>query len=202
MIFNEQHFKKYCDDLPYELTLDKHLMSYEKFCRAYAIAMSLSLPQTINWLKNKSVLDAGCAMGHVVKDLCDNGINAWGFEPSDYAIRHRVSNRIWCGDNDTEFESYPDNLYNIIYANSFQYTFDQKQLNNWINNSYRICSHSVVFCSVVQDDPQESIMENSEEIQIMRPRYWWNEQFTKTGFVSHRCVGPTVTIYFKHEGNE
>jgi len=197
MIFEQEHFERYCNGEAYEDTLDTHLMTFNKFCYVYARAMDISIPQAVYWLKSKSVLDAGCAMGHVVKDLADNGVDANGFEPSEYAIANQATHRIWKGNNDIEFARMRENTWDIIYANSFQYTFDLEQLKRWIKHSYRICCHSVLFNSVVKNDLQSSISENLEAMQIILPREWWNQQFVDSGFLRHMWVSSTSCVYFK-----
>lgn len=40
--------------------------------------------------KNDRILDVGCAMGYLVEDAVQNGIDAYGFDASGYAVSHAV----------------------------------------------------------------------------------------------------------------
>ena len=197
MVFDKQYFDCYCNGQPYKDTLDVHLMQYWKFCLSYAIAMKVSTSQAKHWLDTKSVLDAGCGMGHVVKDLCDHEVPAWGYDNSEYAIKNKISDRVWLASHDDQLPRYPDNIFDIIFSNSFQYCFNIDKILSWICQSYRVCAHSVLFMSVIQDDLQESITENLEDIQIIKSREWWNQQFLTAGFKSFFWVGPMACVYFK-----
>ncbi len=199
MIFEKQHFDKYCNGRPYEDTLDIHLITYYRLCRIYSDIMDLSVPQIVHWLKDKTVLDVGCAMGHVVSDLWNNDIQAWGYDASEYAINNKVSHRVWLGNHDEQLLKIPHNTFDIIFANSFQYTFDKDQLMSWLKNTYKVCRHSVLFCCTVQDDMQCNITENIKEIQIVRPRFWWNKIFMDAGFLTSKWVAPSLGVYLKNE---
>ena len=52
----------------------------------------------VDYLKPSSVLDVGCAYGYVVKELLERGVDAYGFDISEYAIKNSVvGDRIWVG---------------------------------------------------------------------------------------------------------
>lgn len=196
--FGHKYFEQYCNNASYESSLDLHLMTYHKFCMAYAIALKTTIEQTGEWLKQQSIIDAGCAMGHIVKDLCDNGVDAEGYDFSGYAINHKVTNRIWFGTNDCELDLMHDRQYDIIYSNSFQYTFDNNQLRNWLCQARRICRHSMLFCSLVQNNMETCITSSVEKIQIIRPREWWTAMFENAGFKNIRWVNAVNAVCFKN----
>jgi hypothetical protein len=63
------------------------------------------------------VLDIGCAMGFLVKDLLAQGIDAYGVDVSDYAVRHcepEVVGRLGVGSAETLV--FPDRSFEIVLA--------------------------------------------------------------------------------------
>ncbi len=44
-----------------------------------------------SFLAGGNVLDVGCGLGFLVRRLCERGYNAWGIDPSEYAIQNSVA---------------------------------------------------------------------------------------------------------------
>ena len=60
-------------------------VSYEH-CQALKDFMAHVADAIVEQLHPKTVLDAGCAMGFLVEALRDRGVEAYGFDISEYAI--------------------------------------------------------------------------------------------------------------------
>lgn len=61
------------------------------------------------------LLDAGCAMGHLIDFASENGWNSYGFDPSGYALSHvpkRLQNKVKEGTIDTV--SYKPKSFDVI----------------------------------------------------------------------------------------
>lgn len=194
MIFQKEHFDKYCNGQDYISTLNEHFVGYKKFCRIYSVVLGLCEQDAALWLQQKKILDAGCAMGHVVKDLADNFIDACGYDASQYAIDNKVTDLVCYGDNDVCLRNYDNNSFDIVFTNSFQYAESEYQLDLWIQHVGRICCHSVLFVSLVKDHIEQMV--NNFD-QILQTKAWWNRKFFRYGFRRSRWIGRSICVYLK-----
>lgn len=198
MIFEKREFDQYCFGKTYESTLDIHLFSYEilKYCYGGFIDGSVE-----EWLKKQTVIDAGCAMGHVIKDLTDSGINCYGYEISNYAIKNAIKSvrhRMIKSDHNTMLGSLVDNACSILLTNSFQYSKDERQIESWVCAAKRICSHSMIFISTTIQSLNRCISGSRIfEMQIVKPSLWWEHLFLGTGFSRVKWINGAMAICLK-----
>ncbi len=183
MIFEEREFNRYCMGRSYEETLDIHLVNYAAILRGYESVFKKSMSE---WLKSQSVLEAGCAMGHIIEELLNHGVECCGYEPSDYAINHAlpsVKDRIIQADHNAALSSMTNDLYDIVYANSLQYSKNENDIRRWIQEICRICRHSLFFVSVTTQGLHRCITGSDVwKMQIIRPKEWWTDLFLSAGF--------------------
>ena len=67
--------------------------------------------------KGAKVLDVGCAKGFLVKDLVDLGIDAYGLDISDYALKNapiEIQGRVHLGD--AKNLQFPDNSFDLVLS--------------------------------------------------------------------------------------
>ena len=76
-IYNEAYYKEYdvgCGKVDY---------SDSEYTKGFLTQIAQKIADDLH---PRTVLDAGCAMGHLVAALRDRGIEAYGFDISEYAI--------------------------------------------------------------------------------------------------------------------
>lgn len=212
--FGPQYFERYCKGKSYLDSIPNHLFKYKNLVGAYASAFaSIQRSQdkstytlrdffemTNEWLAKQRVLDAGCAMGHFIADLQANGVEAFGYDISQYAIDHcipTIADCVQVGDHDSTLPTFKDQEFDLIFATSWQYTHDIKQLWTWLKNAYRVCRHSMVSCGVTADTPDRVITENITDIQLVKPQSWWSQQYLGAGFQRLEWVDDCICICFK-----
>ena len=142
--------------------------------------------QHIAKLGVKTVLDVGCAMGHLVAGLRDLGIEAYGIDVSKYAISQaREDIKQYCF-KQTVLESLPEEFPQkfdlVITIEVFEHIseVDSKaaveQLCKW--------SDTVIFCSTPDD------FEDLTHLNV-RQREYWVSLFAENGFYDDLENRPT-----------
>lgn len=183
MIFEQKEFENYCLGKKYEETLKIHLISYRALLWGYEKVFKKPMDQ---WFKKQLVLDSGCAMGHTMDDLLKNGVECEGYEPSNYAIKNRllsVKDRIRQADHDAALPQILDHEYDVIYANSLQYSLNEEDVRRWICEIARICRHSMFFVSVTTQGLSRCVSgSNIWKMQIIKSQQWWETLFLENGF--------------------
>ena len=125
----------------------------------------------------KSVLDAGCALGYIVEALRDRGVEAYGFDISEYAIEHvREDIRPYCFIHSiTEKipDSYPQNYDLVITVEVLEHLFPEmgaKAISN-------LCQYAdtILFSSTPDD------ITDRTHVNVQLQEYWAKE-FARNGF--------------------
>jgi len=78
--------------------------------------------------KNSKVLDIGCAKGFLVKDLLDLGLDAYGLDISEYAIKNShkdVVGRIHLGD--AKKLPFADNTFDFVISLNTLHNLEKKE---------------------------------------------------------------------------
>jgi GT2 family glycosyltransferase/SAM-dependent methyltransferase len=84
--YDEDYFRCHCGPFPYDRAHPHWLEFFGRIA-----------DEIVRRLGPKRVLDVGCAMGFLVESLRDRGVEAYGFDISEYAIRHvRPDIRRYC----------------------------------------------------------------------------------------------------------
>src|ERR1700722_8480122 len=71
-LYDAEYYRTGCGAIPYE-----HNEYWLKFFGSMADAL-------IGYLKPRTVMDAGCALGLLVESLGDRGVEAWGIDISEF----------------------------------------------------------------------------------------------------------------------
>lgn len=142
-------------------------------------------------LKVKTVLDVGCAMGHLVAALRDLGIHAYGIDISEYAISQaREDIRPYCSAQsvlDPLPKEFPPTFDLVISIEMFEHLSEEdaetavKQVCSWAN--------MIIFSSTPDD------FEDPTHLNV-RQREYWSRLFAKQGFFDDLEAQPDyVTSY-------
>lgn len=125
----------------------------------------------------KTVLDAGCAMGYLVEALRERGVEAYGFDVSEYAISNAVDGaRPYCFVHSIT-ERLPDTVPQrfdlVITIEVMEHLFPadgEKAIAN-------LCQYSdtIIFTSTPSD------IENMTHLNVQQAEYWCKE-FAKNSF--------------------
>lgn len=130
--------------------------------------------QIVEDLQPKVVLDAGCAMGHLVAALRDLGVEAYGIDISQYAIEHvREDIRPFCAAQSlTEPfpETFPKKFDLILSIEVLEHLYEE-DCEKAIAN---LCSHTDSFILSSTADDTEEIT----HLNVRQPEYW-AKQFAK-----------------------
>jgi SAM-dependent methyltransferase len=123
--------------------------------------------------KPKTILDAGCALGFLVEAFRNRGVEAFGVDISDYAIKNiHLNTKPYCW-VDSVCEPFPQK-YDLITCIEVQEHLAQRDSEKAIAN---LCAHAneIVFSST-PFDYKESTHFNSQ------PPEYWAEQFARHGY--------------------
>ena len=198
MIFEKKQFDNYCLGRNYQSSLPIHLVTYDMLLSGYDRVFKRSMEQ---WLKEQQVLDAGCAMGHVMDDLMAHEIQCSGYEPSNYAIANllpSVQDKVRKGSHDDILPTIRDEEYDVVYANSLQYSLNEDDIKRWTKEIARVCRHSMFFVSVTTQGIHRCVSgPDIWKMQIVRPKAWWDSLFTDSGFAEVHWLGDVMAICLK-----
>lgn len=167
--YNEDYYRNY--DVGLSTPVDYETSQYTKdFLEKIA-------DKIISFYHPKTVLDAGCAMGHLVAALRDRGVEAYGLDISEYAIsKVREDIRPYCvvGSLGEKLpDSLPDHfdLVTTIEVMEHLYSEDgEKAIAN-------LCSLAdmILFCSTPDD------FSDPTHVNVQQREYW-AKLFAQNGF--------------------
>lgn len=168
-IYNESYYKNY--DVGKASTVDyAQSPDLKEFFKNAA-------KQIVENFHPKTVLDAGCALGLLVKELRLLGVEAYGVDISEYAISH-VDSEIRpycavCSLTDNYPESFPDK-FDLITNIEVMEHLPKEDCAAAIKN---LCSHTdrVIFSSTSTD------FEDPTHINVNRVDFW-AQRFAENGF--------------------
>lgn len=99
--------------------------------------------------KNYKILDIGCAKGFLVKDFNDLGIDCYGIDISDYAIRncHKdIKEKIFYGN--AKKIPFPDNFFDVVISINCAHNLELKECMIAIKEMNRVCKTNNCFLQV------------------------------------------------------
>jgi hypothetical protein len=159
-IYNRAYYESYKDQ-PYERS-DVWVQLFQNFAA-----------HIVRDLRPKSALDAGCAMGFLVEALRDRGVEAYGFDISDYALsraREDIKPFLW----QASAAAPLDRDYDVIISTEVLEHLSPVEAEAAVEN---ICHHtSDVIFSSSPDDFREAT-----HLNVRGPEYW-AELFAHHGF--------------------
>jgi SAM-dependent methyltransferase len=124
----------------------------------------------------QTALDIGCAYGFSVEYLLQNGVDAYGCEPSTYALIR--TKKYWWGNK--IFESYLptlkgiDRKFDLVTATEVLEHIPEEHARDSINRIFEICNKYVVM--VIAFQPMFGHLN-------VKPREWWDALFEELGFL-------------------
>ena len=109
--------------------------------------------------KGSKILDIGCAKGFLIKDLIDIGLDAYGLDISDYAIKNSHKNVIG--------RIHKGNAKNLPFPdNSFDFVISLNTLHNLTKNECKIALKEIVRVSKGKSFIQVDSYRNLKEKKI------------------------------------
>ncbi|TEB16174.1 putative S-adenosylmethionine-dependent methyltransferase [Pelotomaculum sp. FP] len=130
-----------------------------------------------------TLLDAGCGMGVLVRELSVRGIQAYGMDISDYVIGY--SRRI----NENYFKSgsilnipWPDCSFDTVVCTDVLEHLQKEDIAKSLLELYRV-TRRFVFCTVSTQNDRD----NRWHLTVEK-RDWWESQFFQAGFRKHTLL--------------
>jgi cyclopropane fatty-acyl-phospholipid synthase-like methyltransferase len=123
----------------------------------------------------KTALDIGCAYGFSVEYLLQNGVDAYGCEPSAYALAR--AKRYWWGER--IFKSYlpkltgVDRRFDLVTAMELLEHIPEKYAKDSIKRIFEVCDKYAVMVI--------AFTKHFGHINL-KPREWWEALFRELGF--------------------
>lgn len=144
----------------------------------------------VNDLQPKTVLDAGCAMGHLVAALRDRGVEAYGIDISEYAVTHaREDIREYCFQGSLAEpmpKGLPERFDLVVSIEVLEhlYTEDGEKA---IANLCKL-TDAIIFSSTPDDfsDPTHLNVQQRE---------YWARLFAQNGFLDDLVYRPKYLTY-------
>lgn len=167
-IYNEEYYKNY------DVGVGKVNYKDSEYTKEFLEGIAKKIIEKYN---PKTVLDAGCAMGHLVAALRDNGIEAYGIDISEYAISNvREDIKPFCVVGSLS-EPLPENIpafYDLIVTiEVIEHLYEEEGIKAIAN----LCKYSnnILFSSSPDD------VEEITHVNVQQQEYW-AKQFSKYRF--------------------
>jgi predicted TPR repeat methyltransferase len=122
-----------------------------------------------------SAIDLGCAKGFLVEALIASGINAIGYDVSDYALS--FASALPCRHHDIR-NGIPDKA-DAIFALGILVYLSEAELPAVLSSIQEATRRMFLFSSYYEGDPQDV---PDPLRRISRPRSWWRFQIESAGF--------------------
>jgi len=132
----------------------------------------------VDLFKPERTLDVGCAKGFLVKALDELGVDAYGIDPSVYAVSNAhpdVGDKI---NLDTaQSIPYPDNTFDVVTCLDVMEYVPIKEVTKTLKELLRVSKEWVIIRVVTHE--VEGDLDSSYE--TIRDREWWTERIEKAG---------------------
>ncbi len=176
-IYNEEYYRQYdIDDGKIDYIQSKEIKAF----------LENAAERIVNDLHPATVLDAGCAVGHLVAALRDRGVEAYGIDISEYAISMvREDVRDYCVVGSLS-EPFPEKLprkFDLVISMEVLEHLSAENGAKAISNLCA-CTDTVLFCSTPDD------FEDPTHINV-QPREYWAGLFADRGFYDSLDYRPT-----------
>lgn len=126
----------------------------------------------------KTALDVGCAKGFLVKALVDLGIDAYGIDPSEYAVAEAppdVKDKLTLGV--AQSLPYPDNKFDVVTCFDVLEHIPETDVPKVLSEMLRVTKDWLVLRLVtreIDDDVDASH-------KTLHGKDWWHERIEKAG---------------------
>lgn len=121
-------------------------------------------------------LDVGCSKGFMVKSLTDLGVDAYGIDPSQYAIENgcpEIISKLQIGL--AQNIDFPDNSFDVVTCFDVLEHIPLRDALKVCKELIRVSREWVIVRMVTEEVPGD--MDSSHE--TIRPADWWKERFEK-----------------------
>lgn len=125
----------------------------------------------------KTLLDAGCASGELVKDFRKRGIEAYGFDNNPEVIKNNVCPD-FCFLGDLRNLKEIKEKYDVIYLNSAMYLFPH-EVEGVLKDLHSICNVGVFLCNPFLGETNPT---NDPYRTFLAKPIWWDKQFSEANF--------------------
>ena len=132
----------------------------------------------VDLFKPERTLDVGCAKGFLVKALDELGVDAYGIDPSVYAVSNAhpdVGDKINL--DSAQSIPYPDNTFDVVTCLDVMGHVPLKEVTKTLKELLRVSKEWVII-RVVTHEVEGDIGSSHETI---RDRDWWVEKIEKAG---------------------
>ena len=132
----------------------------------------------VDLFKPERTLDVGCAKGFLVKALDELGVDAYGIDPSVYAVS-RAHPDIASKINLDMAQSipYPDNTFDVVTCFDVMEHIPVREVSKTLKELLRVSKEWVIIRVVTHE--VEGDLDSSHE--TIRDREWWTERIEKAG---------------------
>lgn len=156
---------------------EKHLSWYENF--RWTPSISFSIASVLNDLyPNKSILDFGCAKGYIVKALRDLGVDACGYDISEYAIS--------CAPDDIKkyVSSTTFDSQDIIFSKDvLEHIPYEEILDLTVNLADHCGERALIIVPLAENGVYRAAEYELDVTHVIREdESWWCDLFKKSGF--------------------
>lgn len=125
----------------------------------------------------QSVLDVGCAYGYVVKELRDRGIDASGFDISEYALSQSVApDKTWLGSAE-HASSYRGMRVDLVFSSEMLEHLTPRQIRAFLQHAH-IAKRALLLVAIGDPNPEER---DKSHITINQME-WWDREFRRAGW--------------------
>lgn len=125
------------------------------------------------------ILDGGTGCGHLVKLLREKGCDAWGFDVSEYAIENSCAKGYVVKAHASHLP-FSDGFFDVVHSNGlFGYDMEVGPIIKELKRVGKIQDHNI--------DTAECDLPPEFKIINVKPRAWWDEQFSKVNKVLVAC---------------
>lgn len=180
-------YENFKDNLISKIKFNNNLSFYDKYWKLnknknnswnYGINIVDNLISNYNF---KTVLDAGCGSGDVVKYLISKGYEAKGIELSNSVLKDYANDlykkRIVQQGSLTKLP-FKDNEFDVVFSSEVLEHINEEDIPLVVSELFRVCK-KVIFLTI---SLRPSSNFNKYHINL-KPRLWWENQFLKHGLV-------------------
>lgn len=131
-------------------------------------------------------LEAGCAFGWVVEHLCKLGVDAYGFDISEYAIKNSpVADRVLCSGG-LKRKLYQNGEFDIIVSFETAEHVHISDVDTWLGNL--VCwlkpGGNMFLTICLGHGNFRGTDDNDVSHQTLQPREWWEDKLHALGLKS------------------
>ena len=132
----------------------------------------------VDLFKPERTLDVGCAKGFLVKALDELGVDAYGIDPSVYAVSNAhpdVGDKINL--DSAQSIPYPDDTFDVVTCLDVMEHIPARDVSKTLKEMFRVSKKWVVIRVVTRN--VDGDLDSSHE--TIRDREWWAEKIEKAG---------------------